>query len=153
MSMVSKPQVLAPAAAAAGIASSLIALGFGLMAFVAGVTALSGQGAAVLFAPFAAVTVALVCGMLGLLPALVWVISAVVVGPPILQRLQGPARGTTLALACTAPAYLAGRAIADARPFGASFPIEGMMGWAVIGGGLLAGAILAWFVRETASPR
>jgi hypothetical protein len=148
-----RPRVLRPAVTAAAISSCLVALGFGFGAFAWGVMGFAQRGEPVIglmFSPFVGAGLAVICGFLGLLPALAWIASALFMGPRIWLSRAGRFRGVLMGLACSAPTFLVGHWISQADPFGANFPIGPIMDIAVIFAGILAGLIMIRLMRNEA---
>lgn len=149
-----RPHVLKPAVMAAAMASCLIVTGFGVGVCLFGLMGFIQRGqpvAGLIFSPFVGAGLAVVCGFLGLLPALMWIASALFVAPRVLMSRAGPWRGLILGLACSAPTFLVGHWISQGDPFGHAFPIGPAMDIAVIVGGVLAGLIMIRLMRPKAA--
>lgn len=146
-------RLIVPAITAAGTASSLICVGWGLFAFGAGLIALTRQGqpiAGLLFSPFVGAGLAVICGFLALLPAITWAVSALVVAPWVLSARRGVAQGALLGLICSVPTLMVASWIGrHSSNWGTvTVHIDGPMVLASLAGGVGAGMILARLVRS-----
>src|SRR5689334_18075420 len=135
-------RLLRPALTGAALASCLIATMFGLAAFVAGVVSVGSHPVAgLVLSPFVGAGLAVICGLLGLAPALAWIAGAVFAAPRLLASVAERWRGPMLGLAGCAPAWLVGHWIGQMRLPGAGGAIGPAMDGAVIAGALVAGVI------------
>jgi hypothetical protein len=139
------PRIGEQAFAAAGLATSLICAGWGLAACVWAAHGLTQQHPLIVglaLSPFVGAALAVISGVLAVLPASAWALTAAVIGRRLLVGRGLPLKGLLLGAICAVPAALIAWGLAHGQFLGAQIPLHDPMLRASLVGGPAAGLLL-----------
>jgi hypothetical protein len=139
----SRTVLLAPAFASAGVAVS--AVGLTVAAHAAAAAAPGQPAAGLLLAPLVAAALAMLAGLLGVLPGVTWALAASLIGPHLLARGSRALKGVLVGLICAGPTVLVSYWISGLPLLGG---LQTPMMAASLVGGIAAGLILAWMAPK-----
>lgn len=144
------PHIGEKAFAAAGLATGVICAGWGVAACAWAAHGLTQQHpmiVGILVSPFVGAALAVISGVLAVLPASAWAVCAALVGPYLLVGRRLPLKGLLLGALCAAPAALIAWGLSHGQFLGSQVPLHDPMLYASLAGGPAAGLLLGLMLR------
>jgi hypothetical protein len=139
------PRMGEKAFAAAGLATGVICAGWGVAAWAWAAHGLTQQHpviVGILLSPFVGAALAVISGVLAVLPASAWALCAALVGPYLLVGRRLPLKGAVVGAVCAAPAALIAWGLSHGQFLGSQLPLHDPMLYASLAGGPAAGLLL-----------